>query len=141
MNNPLLVDTSVWIDFFRNKTNQQVETLTEYLENDHPVLLCPVILQEILQGVRNDNQFEQVKKDLMAFDILIADPLDAAIGAARLYRNLRKMGITIRKSNDCLIAYYSIRYSVEILYNDRDFELMYKKLHFISPDEKEQLIR
>jgi len=92
MNNPLLVDTSVWIDFFRNKTNQQVETLTEYLENDHPVLLCQVILQEILQGVRNDNQFEQVKKDLMAFDILIADPLDAAIGAARLISKPQKNG-------------------------------------------------
>lgn len=141
MNHPLLVDTSVWIDFFRNNENPKVDTLTEYLENDHPVLLCPVIVQEILQGIKSEVQFELVRKDLLAFDILIDDPLEAAIGAARLYRNLRKMGITIRKSNDCLIAYYSIRYSVEILYNDRDFELMYKKLHFISPDEKEQLIR
>jgi predicted nucleic acid-binding protein len=120
MKGPLLVDTSVWINFFRGKHSKQVSILTEYLEQDWQIYLCPTIVQEILQGIRDDRQFEEVKKYLLAFDILPDNPLEMAIGAAKLYRNTRSKGFTIRKSNDCLIAYYATKHNLVVLHQDRD---------------------
>ena len=91
---------------------------------DEPVFLCPTILQEILQGIKNDKQFRQIKENLIAFNLLKDDAYEMAIKAASLYRKLRKKGITIRKSNDCLIAQYAIQNSLNILHQDRDFDLI-----------------
>ena len=119
-----LFDTSVWIDFFAGKHSDEVELLTWYLEEDLPVFICPVIIQEILQGVKFDNDYEEMKKSLLALEVLSEDPLDAAIGAAEIYRKLRKNGVTIRKSNDCLIAWYAFKNFLEVKHNDRDFDLI-----------------
>jgi len=124
----LLFDTSVWIDFFHGEENKQVRLLGEYLGNDYPIYTCPVIIQEILQGVIQDKQFIKIREALLALNILNDEPVSAAIGAAELYRKLRKKGITIRKSNDCLIAWYAIRYSVDIIHRDRDFDVIMKNL-------------
>lgn len=123
---PLLFDTTVWINFFRGVKNPQVDLLTQYIETEYTVLLCPIIIQEILQGIRDDQQFESIKELLLDFDILSIDPIESAIGAAHLYRSLRRKGITIRKSNDCLIAYYAIHFNVKLIHNDDDFELITK---------------
>ncbi len=121
---PLLVDTSVWISFFNGINNKQVDLLTEYISNDYPIYINPTIVQEVLQGIRNDNQYKSIKKSLLAFNILNDDALEMAITSANLYRKLRKKGITIRKSNDCLIAQYSIKYNISILHQDRDFDMI-----------------
>ncbi len=118
----LLVDTSVWIDFFRGRKTSETQMLYELVENDEPVLLCPIIIQEILQGIKNDNDFIRIKESLLSFSILSMDPVESAVGAAELYRVLRKKGTTIRKSNDCLIAFYAIYYNVKLLHKDIDFE-------------------
>jgi hypothetical protein len=122
MKNSLLVDTSVWIDFFRGVENTNVQILTEYLTEDDPVFICPIILQEILQGIRTEKQFNEIKEYLLCLNILNEDSIESALGAADLFRKLRKKGITIRKSNDCLIAWYAIKYSLNILHKDRDFD-------------------
>lgn len=109
MKGPIIVDTSVWINFFRGTDHREVQVLTEYLENNWPVYLCPTIVQEILQGIVDDRQFEEIKEYLLAFDILQDDPLEMALGAAQLYRSARKKGATVRKSNDCLIAQYEVK--------------------------------
>jgi predicted nucleic acid-binding protein len=126
MSEPLIFDTSVWIEFLRNKSSPESDLLTQYIENDDQVLLVPTILQEVLQGIREDNQYLHIKDILSYFTILQAPPVQAAVGAAELYRGLRKKGLTIRKSNDCLIAFYAIEFSRTLVHLDNDFELISK---------------
>ncbi|HEY6901713.1 MAG TPA: PIN domain nuclease [Puia sp.] len=126
MSEPLIFDTSVWIDFLRNKSNPPSDLLTSYIEKNDQVLLTPTILQEILQGIRDDAQYQHLKEILSYFTILQHPPIQAAVGAAELYRSLRKKGLTIRKSNDCLIAFYAIEFSIAIVHSDSDFDLISK---------------
>lgn len=122
MREPLIFDTSVWIDFLNTKETQEARLLEEYILSDDEVLITPTILQEILQGIREDRTYGEVKETLSYFRLLELTTREAAIGAADLYRTLRKKGVTIRKSNDCLIAYYAISFSVPIVHSDRDFD-------------------
>jgi len=124
MNGPVLADTSVWINFFNGVDSKEVEVLIRYIESDWPVYLCPTIVQEVLQGINNHKQFKEVLASLLAFNILNDDGVEMAVSAANLYRWLRKRGITIRKSNDCLIAQYAIKHSLQVLHQDRDFDLI-----------------
>jgi predicted nucleic acid-binding protein len=126
MSEPLIFDTSVWIDFLRGKRNPQSDLLTSYVEQEDEVLLIPTILQEVLQGIREDTQYRQINDIFSYFTVLQLPPVQAAIGAAELYRGLRKKGVTIRKSNDCLIAFYAIELSISLVHLDGDFELISK---------------
>ena len=126
MSEPLIFDTSVWIDFLRNKNNPPSDLLTAYIEKNDQVLLTPTILQEVLQGIRDDAQYRHIKEILSYFTTLQHSPVQAAVGAAELYRSLRKKGVTIRKSNDCLIAFYAIKFSLAIVHSDGDFDLIGK---------------
>jgi predicted nucleic acid-binding protein len=120
----LLFDTSIWIDYLRGQETPKVNLLDEYLLNTDVLQICPPIIQEILQGIRQDEQFSKIKKNLDRLLCLQIDAKEAVFGAAELYRNLRKKGITIRKPNDCLIAFYAISFDVELVHNDSDFDLM-----------------
>jgi predicted nucleic acid-binding protein len=126
MSEPLIFDTSVWIDFLRNKSNPPSDLLTLYIEKNDQVLLTPTILQQVLQGIRDDAEYQQIKDILSYFTILQHPPILAAVGAAELYRSLRKKGLTIRKSNDCLIAFYAIEFSIALVHSDSDFDLINK---------------
>jgi len=126
MNDPILIDTSAWIDFFNGIESDNTKLFTEYLENDLPIFICQIIIQEILQGIKSDKEYRQVKDYLFALNVLNDDAIEAALGAVKIYRQLRLKGITIRKSNDCLIAYYAIKYSLKILHKDRDFDNIIK---------------
>ncbi|GAB4050855.1 type II toxin-antitoxin system VapC family toxin [Spirosoma litoris] len=120
---PVLVDTSVWIDYIRQRDVAQARLLQKYLRlSDESIYMTATIVQEILQGVYEDSLFNQVKRNLLALAILKLDPVEAAIEAATLYRTLRKKGVTIRKPNDCLIAHYAIFYDIPVLHNDIDFD-------------------
>lgn len=118
----ILIDTSVWIDALNGKLNWQVEKLEQLIDEDAAIVLCPPVLQEILQGIRNDTDYKRVKHSLEGFDMLLSDPVEAAYGAANLYRQARKKGITIRKSNDSLIAFYCLQHKAFLLHNDGDFD-------------------
>lgn len=135
MSQRLLFDTSVWIDFLRNKNTPEADLLTDYIENNHPVILIPTIIQEVLQGIRDDAQYRQIKDILSYFTILQLPPIEAAIGAADLYRALRKKGLTVRKSNDCLIAFYAIEFSIPLAHGDADFDIIgdHSKLKIWTP--------
>lgn len=130
----MLVDTSVWIDFFNGKNSANTNLLKNFLEEEELIFTVPIIIQEILQGIRDDKQYNEVKQALLNLEILKLDPVEAAIGAADLYRALRKTGITIKKSNDCVIAFYAIYYNVELLHKDSDFDLIakYTKLKILN---------
>ena len=120
----LIFDTSVWIDFLRNKDTSESTLLTRYIQGNHPAILTPTIVQEILQGIRDDKQYLYIKDILSYFTILQLPPVQAAVGAAELYRSLRKKGLTIRKSNDYLIAFFAIEFSIALVHSDGDFDII-----------------
>ena len=117
-----IVDTSVWIDGFNPKANTPEKNLLKQLIlNDSPIYLCPLIYQEVLQGIRVDGVFRQIKFILQQYRMIDLDLMDVTNYAVDLYRHLRKKGITIRKSVDCLIASYAILGNMYLLHNDNDF--------------------
>ncbi|MBQ4497896.1 MAG: PIN domain-containing protein [Spirochaetaceae bacterium] len=121
----VVVDTSVWIDFLSPHQTDSVEILKmKQLVAKREVLLCPPVYQELLQGIRNDIRFDEIKNILSLFPILKPDFPYIEDMAISLYRSLRRQGITIRKSNDCLIASYAIVNNVPVLFSDRDFDMM-----------------
>ena len=118
----LIVDTSVWIDIFNPKRQTPEKTLLiKLIQNDYPIYLCPVIYQEILQGIREENTFIEIKSILQQYRMINIDIMHITNHAIDLYRHLRKKGITIRKSVDCLIASYAIIADMHLLHDDSDF--------------------
>lgn len=119
----ILVDTTVWIDFFRSKKALHVLALESIIERRETLCLCGVILTEVLQGIRHDREFRSV---FGFFGNLVILPMgdQSFINAANLYRSLRAKGVTIRKTVDCMIAAVAIENNVSLLHNDRDFDLI-----------------
>jgi predicted nucleic acid-binding protein len=119
----VLPDTSIWITFFNNPTSAIAEKLYSLIGEDL-IIICPPIYQEILQGTKNEKDFQILSQRLSSLARLDADPYEAALGSAQIYSSLRQKGVTIRKSNDCLIAWYAIKYNIPIWHQDRDFDLI-----------------
>jgi predicted nucleic acid-binding protein len=117
----VLVDTTVWIDFFAGRNESHVMSLQELIEREEDLSLCGVILAEVLQGIRSDADFIKTKEYL---GDLIFLPMGHTtfVQAAEIYRSLRKKGATIRKPVDCMIASVAIEYNIQLLHNDRDFK-------------------
>ena len=117
----LLVDSSVWIDYF----NGAVTPHTDYLHAtlaQREILVGDIILAEVLQGFRNDTDFEAARWALGQFrQVAMLNP-ELAVQSARHYRALRKVGITVRKTMDCFIATYCIAHSHELLHADGDYD-------------------
>jgi hypothetical protein len=119
----VLFDTSVWVDYWQLRNTPQVQKLVHAL-NHGEALITPTVIQEVLQGIRDDTQFLTVQERLLLLPCLHIPVVEAAVKAAELYRFLRKKGVTVRKANDCLIAAYAIQHRVEICHNDQDFDLI-----------------
>jgi predicted nucleic acid-binding protein len=119
----IVVDTSVWVDFFAGREDEaHVAELLRLIDDDAGVALTDVIYSEILQGLRSDHTVRRVEQRLDAFDILRLHTLDDFRQAAALYRQARGSGRTIRRTLDCLIAAVCVREDCAILHNDRDFD-------------------
>jgi predicted nucleic acid-binding protein len=116
----VLVDTSIWVSFFGGKDQKINGSLQELLKNDQ-VVICPPIYQEILQGIKFPKDFLEMKEKLDAIRKIHADPFEAAEGAAQIYSILRNKEVTIRKSYDCLIAWYAISSNSILFHSDKDF--------------------
>jgi len=117
----ILVDSSVWIDYFRGVSSPQTDRLDALLGRE-PVAIGDLMLAEVLQGFTKDRDFEQALAMLGALDVIEIGGRDVAIQAARNYRALRARGITVRKTIDTLIATRCIMDGLPLLYSDRDFE-------------------
>jgi hypothetical protein len=117
----VLIDTTVWIDFFADRNEPHVAALQELIKNEEDLSLCGVILAEVLQGIRSDTDFTKTKEYLNEL-IFLPMRQTTFLRAAEIYRSLRKKGITIRKPVDCMIASVAIEYDVHLLHNDRDFD-------------------
>ncbi len=118
----MIVDTSVWIDFFAGRDTWQVGLLAEHLDDEQPVGLTDVVYAEILQGIKDDGLLLGVERQLLALDIVGLGGLDDFRNAAQLYRAARRQGLTIRRTTDCLIATVCIREERPLLHNDVDFD-------------------
>ena len=118
----IVVDTSVWIDFFRDTGTWQVEHLTHLIADDEPVALTDIVLTEILQGLGSDREARRVERRLIAFEVLRLEALDDFRRAASLYRQARSRGVTIRRTLDCLIASVCVRDDAPLLHADTDFD-------------------
>ena len=116
----ILVDSSVWIDYFRSADTPQVALLDSFLGR-RPLAVGDLIAAEVLQGVRDEQEFKLVKKTLDAFEHIDLVGYALAIKAAENHRLLRANGITIRKTMDTLIATRCIEDGLTLLHADRDF--------------------
>jgi predicted nucleic acid-binding protein len=116
----ILVDTSVWIDFFAGRDRPHVAALEQFILDNEDLALCGIILTEILQGIADDKTHRRVRSDLSPL-IMLPMPETVFLRAADIYRKLRKAGITIRKSNDCMIAATALEHRCRLLHNDKDF--------------------
>ena len=116
----ILVDSSVWIDYFRGTDSQQSELLHKLLGTEL-VVVGDLILTEVLQGFRHDEDFEQARKLFDALTIFDMLGREIALASAENFRYLRKQGIAIRKTADVMIATFCIKQRIPLLFSDRDF--------------------
>ncbi len=123
----ILVDTSVWIDYFRGRASPQAERLDALLGVD-PLAIGDLILAEVLQGIDDDRTFEHVRDLLGNLDVVVLGGEELAVQAARNFRRLRARGVTVRKTIDTVIATRCIVGGYELLHADRDFDPFVKHL-------------
>ena len=116
----ILVDTSVWIDFFAGRDLPNVAKLEQSILDNEDLALSGIILTEILQGIPDDTTYRRVRRYLSVL-IMLPMPDSVFVRAADIYRKLRKQGITIRKTNDCIIAATALEHRCQLLHNDKDF--------------------
>jgi predicted nucleic acid-binding protein len=117
----IVVDSSVWIDFFRGASTPAERMLRDLIPRQ-TILVGDLILAEVLQGFRFDREFEVARERLQAFEAIDIVGTGIAVAAARNYRFLRSRGATVRKTIDALIATRCIEDGHTLLYSDRDFD-------------------
>ena len=123
----IVADTSVWIDYFKGKVSPATDFLDSQLDTGL-VVIGDLILLEILQGFKADKDYSLAKEVLLLLQQKEFLDCDLALIAAENYRKLRKKGITIRKTNDVIIASYCIANNLPLLFSDRDFQPFVKHL-------------
>jgi predicted nucleic acid-binding protein len=117
----IVVDSSVWIDYFRGTATPQAEKL-ESLFGTELIATGDLILTEVLQGFVSDRDFDQAKKLLTSLVVLDLAGQEIAIQAAKNVRTLRALGVSVRKTIDTVIATRCIESGLPLLYSDRDFD-------------------
>ena len=117
----VLVDTTVWVDFLNNKKTAHVQALEQLVADEEDICTCGVILTEVFQGIRDEADYSRTYS---RFDAFLYLPMDrhTFVKAAELHRSLRRRGITIRKTVDCMIAAVAMEHKVPLLHNDKDFD-------------------
>jgi len=117
----VLVDTTVWIDFFTARSSDHVVALENLIRDREDICICGIVLTEVLQGIGKDSEFKKTR-DLLTNLLFLPMPYPVFLKAAEIYRDLRRKGITIRKTVDCMIASVAIENNIPILHNDKDFK-------------------
>jgi hypothetical protein len=129
----ILVDSSVWIDYFNGKKTAQTDWLDVSLGNI-PIIMGDLILTEILQGFKNDKDFKIAKDVLLRIPFVAMGGQALALESAVNYQLLRKKGVTVRKTIDVMIGTFCIHYRLPLLHNDTDFDPMVKFLKLKTVD-------
>ncbi len=131
----ILVDSSVWIDYFNGQTTWQTNMLDNLLSNV-PIIMGDLILTEILQGFRSEKDYESAKSYLSILPFHEIGGYQVAVNSAQNFRTLRKKGITVRKTIDIIIGTFCILKDLSLLHDDRDFTPMvdHLSLKVLTPD-------
>ena len=131
----ILVDSSVWIDYFNGRRTWQTNLLDNLL-SDVPIIVGDLILAEILQGFRSDDDYESAKSYLSDLPFRQMGGYQVALKSAQNYRILRKKGVKVRKTIDVIIGTYCILEGLPLLHDDRDFDPMgsHLSLKILSPE-------
>jgi predicted nucleic acid-binding protein len=117
----VIVDTTVWIDYFRCVDNPETNWLDKNLSLKR-LGLTDLILCEVLQGIRDHDEFAQARAELLKLRVFSTGGIELAIIAAQNYRELRLRGYTVLKTIDCLIATFCLQGGHELLHRDRDYD-------------------
>ena len=128
----ILVDSSVWIDYFNGISSWQTDLLDMYLSNV-PVVIGDLILTEVLQGFRSDKDYENAKNLLSVLSFRQIGGYNVAVQSAQNYRHLRKAGVTVRKTLDIIIGTFCIIEGLILLHDDRDFDPMVTHFSLQTP--------
>jgi predicted nucleic acid-binding protein len=123
----ILVDSSVWIDYFRGVASPETDRLDRLLEEEL-IAIGDLILTEVLQGFDRDRDFNNAQKFLTMLTIVELGGKEIALRAAKNYRKLRALGVTSRKTIDTIIATRCIESDLPLLYSDRDFDPFVERL-------------
>lgn len=123
----MVVDTSVWVDYFNGLTTPQTNMLDATL-GSQAIIIGDLILTEVLQGFRAEADFAQARRLFQAFAVVTMLGSALAVRSAEHYRALRTRGVTVRKTIDVMIGTYCIAHNLPLLYVDRDFDPMVRYL-------------
>jgi predicted nucleic acid-binding protein len=123
----ILVDSSVWIDYLKGTLAAQTEKLDTLLSQE-PLAIGDLILTEVLQGLDDERDFNDARRMLTSLTVVELGGQEIAIQAARNFRTLRKLGVTVRKTIDTVIATRCIESGYDLLHNDHDFDPFVKHL-------------
>ena len=115
-----LIDTSVWIAVFRDRTDAVRQSLSAII-NEQPIFLSRFTQMELLQGCRDEREWRLLEAYLQDQDYIEPAP-NTWVSAARIYYDLQRQGLTVRSSIDCCIAQLAIEHQLILIHNDRDFE-------------------
>ena len=121
----VLVDTGVWIDFLRGKTTPEVDAVNSLLEREETIAFTGIILQELMQGCSGEKDADAIEKHFLPFIEIFPQRRTYKL-AARIYRDCRNRGFTIRSSVDCQIAACAIEQNCSVHHRDRDFSVIEK---------------
>ena len=127
----VLVDTTVWIDLFSGLTTPHVTVLESLIVRKENLCLCGVILTEVLQGIRDDKEYAKTQA-IFSNLLYLTMTRETFLLAAHIYRSLRRRGVTLRNSTDCMIAAVCIESKVALLNNDKDFDPISKHFNLRS---------
>ncbi|MEO0445238.1 MAG: PIN domain-containing protein [Verrucomicrobiota bacterium] len=118
-----MIDSSVWIDFFRAKAGTHTECLKQLIADGEDLCICGHIFAEVLRGTRHDEQYQKIERRFAVLEFL---PMTAQTfqASADLYRSLRKSGVTMKNTVDTFIAAVAVEHDVYLLHNDSDFTLI-----------------
>jgi len=118
----VLVDTSVWADFLNGAPMPEAERLARLIDDEVEIVTCGVVIAEVFQGIRRSSTLPALERQFRDMDCLTPREPDSYLAAARLYRDLRAAGITVRSTIDCLIVTLAEEHGVFLLFRDRDLE-------------------
>jgi predicted nucleic acid-binding protein len=119
----LVVDSSVWIDYFNDAEHPAVDLLDQLLDHGEVRLVVPdLVLYEVLRGFRRESDLRDARRLMESLDIERTGGAELALSAAQHYRSLRSQGITVRNSIDVLVAAFCIDNDYALLHRDRDFD-------------------
>lgn len=119
----LVVDSSVWIDFFNNADHPAVDLLQQLLDHGEVRIVVPdLVLFEVLRGFRHEHSHRQARRLMESMSVEDAGGAEVALAAAQHYRSLRAQGVTVRSPIDVLVASFCIERDYALLHRDRDFQ-------------------